>query len=239
MIEKHLMRLRARDLVSAEEEQAVRDAVSETRRVPAKTTVIHAGRLLSTSTLLLDGLMCRYKDLRNGQRQITELHVAGDFVDLHSFSLKRLDHNIMALTPCQIAIVPHRALNDITERHPHLARLYWFSTNLDAAVHREWMLSLGRRSALSKVAHLFCELQVRLGLVGLTDDTGYDLALTQIDLAECVGMTPVHVNRLLRDLREQGAVEFGKGRVTIRDLNLLRRIAEFDPAYLYLERQQQ
>ena len=135
--------------------------------------------------------------------------------------------------------MPHRALNDITERHPHLARLYWFSTNLDAAVHREWMLSLGRRSALSKVAHLFCELHVRLGLVGLSDDAGYDLALTQIDLAECVGMTPVHVNRLLRDLREQGAVEFGKGRVTIGDLNLLRRIAEFDPAYLYLERRQQ
>ena len=101
------------------------------------------------------------------------------------------------------------------------------------------MLSLGRRSALSKVAHLFCELHVRLGLVGLSDDTGYDLALTQIDLAECVGMTPVHVNRLLRDLREQGAVEFGRGRVTIGDLDLLRRIAEFDPAYLYLERQSQ
>lgn len=239
MIEKHLMRLRARDLVSAEEEKAVRDAVLETRRVPAKTTIIHAGQLLSISTLLLDGLMCRYKDLRNGQRQITELHVAGDFVDLHSFSLKRLDHNIMTLTPCRVAIVPHRALNDISERHPHLARLYWFSTNLDAAVHREWMLSLGRRSALSKVAHLFCELHVRLGLVGLSDDAGYDLALTQIDLAECVGMTPVHVNRLLRDLREQGAVEFGKGRVSIGDLNLLRRIAEFDPAYLYLERRQQ
>ena len=239
MIEKHLMRLRARDSVSAEEEKAVRDAISETRRVPAKTTIIHAGQLLSTSTLLLDGLMCRYKDLRNGQRQITELHVAGDFVDLHSFSLKRLDHNIMALTPCQIALVPHRALNVITERHPHLARLYWFSTNLDAAVHREWMLSLGRRSALSKVAHLFCELHVRLGLVGLTDNAGYDLALTQIDLAECVGMTPVHVNRLLRDLREQGAVEFGKGRVTIGDLTLLRRIAEFDPAYLYLEQEEQ
>ena len=239
MIEKHLMRLRARDIVSAEEEKAVREAVWETRTVSAKTTIIRAGQLLSTSTLLLDGLMCRYKDLRNGQRQITELHVAGDFVDLHSFSLKRLDHNIMALTPGRVAIVPHRALNLITERHPHLARIYWFSTNLDAAVHREWMLSLGRRSALSKVAHLFCELHVRLGLVGLSDDAGYDLALTQIDLAECVGMTAVHVNRLLRDLREQGAVEFGRGRVTIGDLDLLRRIAEFDPAYLYLERQPQ
>jgi CRP-like cAMP-binding protein len=237
MIEKHLMRLRARDTLSTEEEQAIRDAVLETRDVPARTTIIRAGQLLSTSTLLLDGLMCRYKDLRSGERQITELHVPGDFVDLHSFSLKRLDHNIMALTPCRVAIVPHQRLTRITEEHPHLARMYWFSTNLDAAIHREWVVSLGRRSAVSKTAHLFCELYVRLGLVGLVDDISYDLKLTQIDVAECLGLTAVHVNRTLRDLREQGMVEFSRGRVTIRDMARLRKIAEFEPDYLYLERQ--
>jgi CRP-like cAMP-binding protein len=237
MIEKHLMRLRARDTVSAKEEQVIRDAVLETRDVPARTTIIHAGQLLSTSTLLLDGLMCRYKDLRSGERQITELHVPGDFVDLHSFSLKRLDHNIMALTPCRVAAVPHQRLTRITEEHPHLARMYWFSTNLDAAIHREWEVSLGRRSAVSKTAHLFCELHIRLGLVGLADETGYDLKLTQIDVAECLGLTAVHVNRTLRDLREQGMVEFNKGRVTINDMARLRKIAEFEPDYLYLKRQ--
>jgi CRP-like cAMP-binding protein len=237
MIEKHLMRLRARDVVSAEEERAIRAAMLEPRDVAARTTIIRAGDLLKTSTLLLEGMMCRYKDLRNGERQITEVHVAGDFVDLHSFSLKRLDHYIMALTPCRIALVPHERLTRITEELPHLGRMYWFSTNLDAAIHREWEVSLGRRSALSKTAHLFCELHVRLGLVGLADDDGYDLKLTQIDIAECLGLTAVHVNRTLRDLREQGAVEFNKGRVTIRDMTKLRKIAEFDPAYLYLERQ--
>jgi CRP-like cAMP-binding protein len=237
VIEKHLMRLRARDTVSAEEERAIRDAMLEPRDVAARTTIIRAGQLLSTSTLLLDGLMCRYKDLRNGQRQITELHVPGDFVDLHSFSLKRLDHNIMALTACRIAMVPHERLTRITEEHPHLARMYWFSTNLDAAIHREWEVSLGRRSAISRTAHLFCELHVRLGLVGLSDETGYDLKLTQTDIAECLGLTAVHVNRTLRELREQGAVEFSKGRVTIHDVAKLRRIAEFEPDYLYLERQ--
>ena len=235
MIDKHLRKLRARDEVSAEEERVIREAAGIAHEVAARKTIIRAGELLSNSTLLLDGLMCRYKDLRNGERQITELHVAGDFVDLHSFTLKRLDHNIMALSPCRIALVPHERLTRITEEHPHLARIYWFTTNLDAAIHREWELSLGRRTALSKTAHLLCELQVRLGLVGLADDSGYDLRLTQIDLAECLGLTAVHVNRTLRQLREQHLVTLNKGRVEILDRAGLRKAAEFDPAYLYLE----
>ena len=235
MIEAHLMKLRARDELSAEEEEAIRGAVAETKDFRADQTVIRADVELSSSMLLLDGIMCRYKDLRDGQRQITELHVAGDFADLHSFTLKRLDHNVLTLTPCRVAIVPHERLKAITEAHPPLTRLFWFATNLDAAIHREWELSLGRRSALSRVAHLFCELQIRLGLVGLADEHGYRLDLTQTDLAECLGLTPVHVNRTLKALREQGLVEFRGARVTIQDRKGLERIAEFNPNYLYLE----
>jgi CRP-like cAMP-binding protein len=236
MIDKHLMKLRARDDITAEEEQAIRDAVSEVKDYPADRTFIRAGEVLSHSTLLLDGLICRYKDLRDGQRQITELHVAGDFADLHSFTLKRLDHQLMTLTPARVALVPHEKLKAITREHPHLTRVYWFLTNLDAAIHREWELSLGRRSAISRVANLFCELQVRLGLVGLVEGTDYDLDLTQTDLAECLGLTSVHVNRTLKELRERELVEFRAGRVKIVDFEGLARIAEFDPAYLYLER---
>jgi len=180
--------------------------------------------------------MCRYKDLAGGQRQIAELHVAGDFADLHSFTLKRLDHNVLTLTPCRIAVVPHERIAEITERLPHLTRVLWFATNLDAAIHREWELSLGRRSALARVAHLFCELQVRLGIVGLADETGYDLRLTQTDIAECLGLTSVHVNRTLKELRESGLVEFRNWRVRILDRKELERVAEFAPDYLYLER---
>ncbi|HEX8257559.1 MAG TPA: Crp/Fnr family transcriptional regulator [Allosphingosinicella sp.] len=236
MIEAHLSKLRARDELSEEEERAIRGAVSEVREFPADKTIIRAEQELSVSTLLLDGLMCRYKDLRDGQRQITELHVAGDFADLHSMTLKRLDHNVMTLTPCRAAIVPHDRLKAITEQHPHLTRVYWFSTNMDAAIHREWAVSLGRRAALSRVAHLFCELYVRLGIVGLADDTGYALGLTQTDLAECLGLTSVHINRTLKELRERGLVEFRGGRVTIHDRAGLERVAEFNPSYLYLER---
>jgi CRP-like cAMP-binding protein len=236
MIELHLMKLRARDEVGPEEEAALRALVSEVREVKGDTRIIRAEEELDVSTLLLDGIACRFKDLRNGERQITELHVAGDFIDMHSFTLKRLDHDVMTLTPCRLATVPHERLKMLTEQYPHLTRLYWFGTNLDAAIHREWELSLGRRSALARTAHLFCELYVRLGIVGLTDGMGYALELTQTDLSECLGLTPVHVNRMLKELREDNLVTFRNGMVAIEDWERLQTVAEFNPSYLYLER---
>jgi len=237
MIEKHLLKLRARDTVSAEEEDFLRGLISETRDVAAKATIIRAEQVLGHSTMLLEGWMCRYKDLPNGQRQITALHVAGDFVDLHSFTLKRLDHSIMALTPCRIGMVPHRRLVEMSESHPHLTRLCWMTTNIDAAAHREWELSLGRRPAIGRIAHILCELRIRLALVGLTDGDGYPFPLTQLELSECTGLTPVHVNRTLRDLREREFVEIRHGRVRIRNLPALEAIADFNPTYLYLNKE--
>jgi CRP-like cAMP-binding protein len=198
MIEKHLAKLRARDDISAEEEAAIRDAVADIRDVPADRRIVRANEVVDVCTILISGIACRHKDLRDGSRQITELSVAGDFTDLHSFTLKRLDHDVLALTDCRFAVVPHERMQAITEAFPHLTRVYWFSTNLDAAIHREWELSLGRRTALARVAHLFCEMYVRLGLVGLAEDGRYDLPITQADVAECVGLTSVHVNRTLR-----------------------------------------
>jgi CRP-like cAMP-binding protein len=239
VIERHLAKLRARDEIDAEEEAAIRGAISECRDLPADHTFIRAGEELRVSTLLLDGLICRYKDLSDGQRQITELHVPGDFADLHSFTLKRLDHNIMTLTPSRVALVPHENLTAITERYPHLTRVFWFLTNLDAAIHREWVLSLGRRSAVARMAHLFCELFERLRIVGLTVGPAYSLGLTQEELAECLGITSVHANRTLQDLRSRGLIEFRAGRVTLLDAEGLRAVAEFDPGYLYLEHRRQ
>jgi CRP-like cAMP-binding protein len=236
LIERHLMKLRARDEISAEEEAAIRGGVAETRQVPAGRAMVEADQVVDFCTILLSGLGCRQKDLRDGRRQITEVEVAGDFLDLHSFTLKRLDHDVVALSDCTIAIVPHERLREITERLPHLTRVYWFSTNLDGAIHREWELSLGRRNALERMAHLFCELHVRLGLVGLVEQDSYDLDMTQNQLAECLGLTSVHVNRTLMQLRDQEMLEFRGGRVTIRDLAGLRALGEFDPGYLYLER---
>jgi CRP-like cAMP-binding protein len=231
-----LLKLRARDLVSREEEDVLRACVSEIREHPEGRTIVRTGTTLSASTLLVEGIVCRYKDLADGQRQIRELHVAGDFVDRHGFILKQLDHNVGAMTPIRVAMFPHDALRGITETHPHLGRMLWFSTLLDAAIHREKILSIGRRSALARIAHIFCELLVRLRIVGLAEDGGYELPLTQADLADVTGLTSVHVNRMLKKLRDENLLTFRGGTVTIGDWDRLQRVAEFDPAYLHLER---
>jgi CRP-like cAMP-binding protein len=235
VIKAHLLALRRRDTISPEEEAAIRAAFDEPRALPSDRTVIRADEELSVSTLLLEGVMCRYKDLRDGQRQISALHVPGDFVDLHSFTLKRLDHNVMTLTPCKVAQMPHARLTEITERFPHLTRVYWFLTTLDASIQREWMLSLGRRTALQRLAVLLCELFLRLEIVGLTDGNSFPLPLTQADLAECAGLTSVHVNRTLRELRERGLIEMASRRVTILDMAGLREVGDYSDNYLYLE----
>ena len=231
-----LLKLRARDLVDAEEEAVLRASVAELHEHPSGRTIVRAGTTLSSSTLLLEGIVCRYKDLADGQRQIMELHVAGDFVDLHGFLLKQLDHNVGTMTPVRVATFPHDALRGITETHPHLGRMLWFSTLLDAAIHREKILSIGRRSALARIAHIFCELAIRLRLVGLGTETGYELPLTQADLADVTGLTSVHVNRMLKKLRDENLLTFRGGTVAIGDWDRLQRIAEFDPTYLHLER---
>lgn len=187
--------------------------------------------------ILLSGLSCRLKDLRDGRTQITQLHVTGDFTDLHSFVLKYLDHDVFTLSACSFALIPHERLKHITEAYPHLTRVYWFTTNLDAAMHREWELSLGRRSALARMAHLFCEMYVRLQLVGLVEDNSYELQLTQEQLANALGLTGVHVNRTLQEMRSREILDFRGGRVTIHNLPALEEVAEFDSAYLYLKRE--
>ena len=233
MIEAHLKRLTARHAISEAEAAAVRESIGDARDYPARTILAEPGQLLSASTLVLKGFLCRYKDLSEGQRQITQIHVPGDFADLHSFTLKKLDHSVMTLSPTRIALVPHTNLTRITEQFPHLTRVYWFSTNLDAAIHREWEVSLGRRSAIARCAHILAELRFRLEMVGLADRRGYALPISQIDLSECLGLTPVHVNRSLRRLREDGIATFRTGRVEIHDLAALEEAGEFDPAYLY------
>jgi len=234
MITVHLKKLRQRAEIGPEEERAIREAVAETREVRADEVVIRAGEVLDESLMLLRGWLGRSKDLAHGERQFMELHVAGDFADLHGFTLKRLDHNVLALSDCTIAVVPHDRLNEIIERYPRLARIYWMSTNLDAAIHREWALSLGQRPAIARMAHLFCELYERLDIVGGTNGNSYDFPLTQRELSECLGLTVVHANRTVQELRRRNLIELANRRVTMLDRRGLEGLAEFDPSYLYL-----
>ena len=236
MISVHLKKLRRRIDLSAEEESAIRGAVAQTRTVHADEVLVRSGELLSSSIILFDGWLARSKDLPGGERQVTELHVAGDFADLHGFTLKRLDHDVLSLSEGTIGIVPHERLQEITETYPRLGRLYWCSTDVDAAITRELALSLGQRSAVSRMAHLFCELYVRLQSVGKAQPDGYAFPLTQRELSECLGLTVVHANRTIQELRRRGLVEMASRRVKILDRLGLEGVAEFDPTYLYLDR---
>jgi CRP-like cAMP-binding protein len=236
MITPALKKLRRRFEISAEEERVMRESVSEVRRIAAGQVVIRAGEELNATLLLLDGWLAGSKDLAGGERQVTQLHVPGDFADLHSFTLKRLDHDVASVSESRVAVVPHERLEAIADRHPALARTLWFSTSIDGAIQRELALSLGQRSAIARMAHLFCELHVRLGIVGRASNEGYDFPLTQRELSECLGLTVVHANRTLQELRRRGLIELESRRLTIRDRRGLEGVAEFDPSYLYLEK---
>lgn len=226
--------LERRDSVSTRERDALAAAVGEIRIHPAGNTLIRAHRPAEASTLLIEGMLAREFSSAVGRRQIVALHIAGDFVDLHSMLLKKLDHDVTALTDVKVALFPHSALRRLTETEPHLARMLWLLTVIDAAVHREWIARTSHSAAV-KVAHLLCEMQVRLAIVGLATDEGFILDLTQGDLADMAGLTAVHINRTLRKLREAGLAIVRDGLASIPDLQKLRDFAGFDPTYLYAE----
>lgn len=234
MIDVFLRKLRARHAVSDEEERVLRGILNRERRFEARQTIVHPGVPLNESMCLLEGFTGRVQMLKDGERQLLELNLAGDFVDLHAFVLKSLDHALETLSDCRMAIVSHADLQTVTEQHPRLARLLWFQTALDAAIHRAWVTSLGRRTAMAAFAHLFCEIKTRLDIVGLTSGDGFPLPMTQCDLADIAGLSAVHTNRSLQALRAAGLLKIGQGQVEILDFAKLAKVAEFDPGYLFL-----
>lgn len=230
-------RMRWSAYVTASSEAAISEMFQTTERVREYRIALRRGQRVEQSVLVIDGLMCRYRDCPNGARQITALYVPGDFVDLASYTLKRSDQDVLALTNCKLAVAPHDAIARTLERDPGLASLLWLMTNIDANVSREWELSLGQRNALERMAHLFCELHARLELVGLADKTRFALPLTQVELSQCLAISPVHANRVLRELRELQLLQFSRRKVQIDDLSGLRTLAGFEPAYLHVIRQ--
>ncbi|HVF94649.1 MAG TPA: Crp/Fnr family transcriptional regulator [Sphingomonas sp.] len=224
---------RGRGSLSIEERRAIEQSMGQIREFPARSQIIRSGERIETSTFLIEGYVCRYMDDRDGHRQLVAMHVPGDFVDLHAFPMKRLDHDIASLGPVKVGQYDHKVLSGLTERMPHLTRKLWFSTLLDAAMHREWIFRLGRLGAEGRIAHFFCELFVRLKMVGLVDGSRFPLPMTQLDLGEACGLTGVHVNRTLRTLREDGLLSFRAGEVDILDFTRLARRGEFVDGYLY------
>ena len=227
--------LERRDLLSDAEKAALETLAGPIRHIAAGEDLVCEGDRPHVSTLMLSGLTARYNTLRDGERQISAIHITGDFIDLHSFPMHVMDHGVVALSACTVAQYQHEALITVTEEFPHLTRMLWLSTLIDAAIHRRWLVAMGRQSSTAQLAHLLCELHVRLGLVGLTDGDSFDLALTQAELGDVLGLSLVHVNRVIQQLKRDGLIAWTGRRVSILDLPRLRDFAEFDPTYLHLE----
>ncbi len=221
--------------LSVDERTRLERAISEVRTLDARTTFVRTGEQLTHSALLIEGIMSRYIDDRNGLRQLVAIHVPGDFVDLHAYPLRYLDHDVATMTPATVALVPHAELDLINDEMPQLTRKLWFATLLDAAVHRAWLFRLGRLDAIGRVAHFLCEINARLVSAGLSDGRRFALGLTQSDLAEICGLTNVHVNRVMRALREEGLCTFRSSLVEIDEPARLVSRGQFDPSYLYID----
>lgn len=207
---------------------------ARTRRVPAKEDIIREGDPPTDVRLVLDGFACRYKLLPGGKRSIMALLVPGDFCDLDVAILDRMDHAIGTLTPCSLVDIPRATVNELTERRPNLARALRWATLVDEAILREWLANMGQRASDRQLAHLICELRLRLHVVGMAPAASFRLPLTQEELADALGITTVHVNRVLQQLREAGLIRLNGRALSIPDVARLEEFAEFNPDYLHL-----
>jgi CRP-like cAMP-binding protein len=220
--------------LSEEEKQALQDLPMQITVFKADQDIVRIGDRPSQCCLLLEGYTCVYKLTSEGKRQIMALHVPGDIPDLQSLHLKVLDNSIATICPCTIGFIQHEDLRRMCERHPRITAALWRETLVDASVFREWLLNIGRRESYTRMAHLLCEFLVRLKVVGLAEDGTFDLPITQVELADAIGTSTVHVNRVLQALRAEGLIETKSTQVTIPDWEKLKEMGDFDPLYLHL-----
>ena len=225
MLSENFLRGRRRRELSEEEKQALDDILTAPVILPKRKVVTSRGDVVTRSTFLISGFMSRYMDGADGHRQLVSVQTPGDFVDLHGYPLQRLDHDVGTLSECQVAYAPHDKLTALIERMPHLGRVLWFSTLLDAALHREWIFRLGRLDAVGRVAHMLCETYSRLDAVGLVEDNTFAWPLTQQDLGEACGLTSVHVNRTLRVMTAAGLITRVGLEFRLEDIDGLKRLA--------------
>jgi CRP-like cAMP-binding protein len=202
--------------------------------LPADKEVIREGDRPTDCNLLLDGIVCRYMTLTDGRRQIVAFHFPGDIFDAQSFLLNQMDHSILALTHCRIAMISHDMLRRVFDDYPRIALAVWKDSLIDAAIFRQWVTNVGRRDALARTAHLLCETYARMASVGLVTENSVPWPMTQVELADALGISAVHVNRTLQQLRKMGVASIERQRLTIHDWPRLKAIADFDSTYLHL-----
>lgn len=226
-------KLRGYVSLTDEDTRLLTGACAMQRDVPARHDLIREGDKPVFVFVMLDGWACRYKLLPEGGRQIIAFLMPGDFCDMHVAVLDEMDHSIGTLTPSRVASIPRAKMEELIETRHAITRAFWRTQLVDESVLRAWIVSMGRRSSLQRVAHLLCELYVRAQSIGLEIDGRCELPISQIALADAVGLTPVHVNRVLRKLRLRGAIAKHARMLVITDIGALGAIAGFDANYLH------
>lgn len=232
-----LASLENRDQLSGEEREALERLNWRFRDFSRGTEIIRDRSRPAESCLIVSGFGVRAGYLRSGQRQLTAVLVPGDFADLHGLMLKVMDHSVIALTDCRVAFVDHASLRRLSSDFPHLWRLLTLLLVIDGSIQRSWLVSIGRRNPVSHLAHLICELHMRLFAVGFATPDQFEFPIGQADLADLLGLSVVHTNRTLQELRSLNLVKWRGGIVQLPDPKALAALAEFDPIYLHLDRE--
>lgn len=230
-----IRRLERRVRLSDADRQALEALPHTIRTFPAGAHFVRDGDRPDFCNLLLSGFACRYKIAGDGARQIISFHMAGEFVDLQNGLLGVADHSVQALTETRAAIIPRLALRDLALSRPAIGEALWIDTLIDAAIFREWVVNVGRRDSRTRVAHLLCELSLRMQAAGLASGHRYELPMTQEQLANAVGLTAVHVNRVLRQLAEEGLISRDRRAIFIEDWRRMREAGDFNDRYLHDE----
>jgi CRP-like cAMP-binding protein len=228
-------KLEAFTRLSAEDKLALAQVSRNVRTVEARRDLISEGDKPRFVHLVLEGWACRYKQLPDGKRQIVSLFVPGDFCDVNVYILKFMDHSIGAITRLKVAMITPDEMITLTTERPRVTQALWWHELVTTAVQREWTLNLGQRSAYERLAHLLIELYLRLKTVGRADNGRCDFPLTQNDLADATGLTAVHVNRTLQELRRNHLIELERKQLQILDLERLMDVSMFNPNYLHLD----
>ena len=223
-------------LSSDDKETLGRMGSMKVRQLRSKEDIIHEGDRPRQVNLILEGWACRYKVLEDGRRQIAAYLIPGDMCDLRMFILKEMDHSVGAITALRVAEIPKDMILHLTDNFPRLSRALWWNSLVEEATAREWIVNNSQRDATERLAHLLCEVFIRLRGVGLTNGHSCELPVTQSELAETTGLSTVHVNRTLQDLRAADLIILKGKTLTIPDLERLKDAGLFNPNYLHLER---
>jgi CRP-like cAMP-binding protein len=229
-----LHRLERYNALSAEDRQRIADLPLKLVNYPPGRDVVSYGYSTSQCTLVLDGFLYSHKTTAASRRQITSFFVSGDIADIATLYLPATD-SITTLGPAVLAFVPHAALMDAIDKSTALAQAFWRETLVQAAIFQEWVVNLGRRDALARIAHIVCELAVRLQASGLARDLSFAMPWTQMDVADACGISNVHANRVIQELRQLGLVEWDSRRLKIQDWSTLRRFGDFNEDYLHYQ----